>query len=657
MESIKSFLRRIDPFGVPFSFKFKSKENYTSSTGGLFLLLFMGLALILFVYYFIPFYHRKNITAVYYTLIVPYADRISFTESKSTFAFGFNCGTGSDGTTADQLLKIDFKYNYLKIDENNYKKKITTLGSHFCTKQDFYNQFNETFDDNKIYNYQCIDDPSFTIEGIWISEIFSYFEIEVNARNKSETLLDKINNYLLENDCKLQIFYSDNTIDIADYKNPIKSYIEASFIQLNPTLSMRRNMFFMNQYLYDDDFLVSIFHDENEVSKKRTLFSRNEDYVLFQGLKRNRNYTDYLNFAKVFLRADTRKTEIKRKYQKITEFYADSSSLLITIFNTLIIMFGFLNKFWGEQYLYNKLFFFQDLNLNINNKEDKIKQLIFITDLNKKFNLKVSQKSYIDEKNEKVNNLIKNFRNEKVEVSILKNDKNTSKNLNNLSDELSQSEQNIRDFDFNSYNKKIYNIYQDKLCKEEYKDNYNKSKNNLININTQSINNFLLNVNTNKKIYNFTTTNKNAIKIDKEFVNIEYKYYLSDYIKAIFSKCKCYESKSLKIKNALTEKANMFLYNKLDICLYIRNMILFDIMKDVLLDSETKNIANFLVHPIISLSNNEENELSSIYNKYDKSDFYKFYHEIIQLSNKNEKTKEEIRLMSFLNKHLKKLHI
>ncbi len=123
MESIKSFLRRIDPFGVPFSFKFKSKENYTSSTGGLFLLLFIGLALILFVYYFIPFYHRKNITAVYYTLIVPYADRISFTECKSTFAFGFNCGTGSDGTTADQLLKIDFKYNYLKIDENNYKKK------------------------------------------------------------------------------------------------------------------------------------------------------------------------------------------------------------------------------------------------------------------------------------------------------------------------------------------------------------------------------------------------------------------------------------------------------------------------------------------------------------------------------------------------------
>ena len=87
-------------------------------------------------------------------------------------------------------------------------------------------------------------------------------------------------------------------------------------------------------------------------------------------------------------------------------------------------------------------------------------------------------------------------------------------------------------------------------------------------------------------------------------------------------------------------------------------MLLFDIMKDILLDSETKkNIANFLVHPIISLSINEENDLPLIHNKYNESDFYKFYNEIIRLSNKKEKTKEEIRLMSLSNKHLKKLYI
>ena len=651
MDSIRIFLRKIDPFGVPFSFKYKLKQNFTTSTGGLFLMLFICLTLIVAVYYFLPFYHRENMTAVYYTLILPVAERINFAESKSSLAFGFNCWTGNDGTTADQLLKLDFQYHYWRYVDKEYKRKISTLGSHFCTEQDFYNQFNETFNSSQIYKYQCFDEPSTTIEGIWTSEVFSYIQIEVNAINESQALLDKIDNYLLENDCKLQIYYSDNTVDIVDYKNPIKSYVEASFIQLNPTLSIRRNLFFMNQYLYDDDFLISVFHDENEVSKKKTLFSKSEEYSLFQGLKRQKNYTDYLNFAKVYLRADTKKTEIKRKYQKIAEFYADASSLLLTIFNVLTIMFGFLNKFWGEQYLYNKLFFFQDLDINICNKEEKIKRLIYITDLNKNNNLKTSQNTTLNEKNEKVNNIIKNFRNEKVKISTLKNGRHT----------LSQKEQSIGSFDSNNYNnEKFSNSYQEKTFREEYKEYNTSSKNNLnnININTKNINNFLVesNVNTKHNIYNLTT-NENIIKTDEEFVKIKYKYNLSDYIKTIFNKCKCYDSKELKLKNALTEKANSLLYNKLDITLYMRNMILFDIMKDILIDSETKDIANFLVHPIISLSNNEETELPSMHDKYDKLEFYKFYDEIIQLSNKEEKTKEEIRLMELSNKQLKKLYI
>ena len=641
MESIKSFLRKIDPFGVSFSFKYKSKQNYTTSTGGLFLLIFIVLTLIAFVYYFIPFYQRKNITTVYYTLIMPNAERISFAESKTAMAFGFNCWTGNDGTTADQLLNVDFLYHHWKLENNEYKRTITTLGSHFCTKEDFYNQFNETFEGSKIYNYQCFDDPSTTIEGIWTSDIFSYIQIEVNAKNESQELLDKIDNYLLENDCKLQIYYSDNTVDVENYKDPIKSYVEASFIQLNPTLSIRRNIYFMNQYLYDDDFLVSVFHDENEVSIKRTLFSRTEEYSLFQGLQRQENSTDYLNFAKVYLRADTKKTEIKRKYQKIAEFYADASSLLLTIFNVLLIMFGYLNKFWGELNLYNKLFFFQDLNLNISNKEDKLKKLILATNLNKNINLNSSTNTIIDEKNGKIDDsTIKNFRNEKVKESP-------------------QNEQNKGHFDFNCYNNnKLTNSYQEKENKAEYKENNFNSNNNInnININNKSINNFLAESNLTSE-NNITTSNENIIKTVKEPDKIEYEYHLLDFIKKVFCKCNCCKSKQLKIRDALTEKANLLLYNKLDIALYIRNMIYFDIMKDILLNSETKDIANFLVHPIISLSNDEKNELPSLHNKYTESDFDKFYQAIIQLSNKEEKTNEEIRLISLTNNHLKKIDI
>ena len=670
MESIKSFLRKIDPFGVQFSFKYKSKNYYTSSKGGLFLLIFFVAALIVFVYYFIPFYRRKNITAVYYTLILPHAERINFAESKSTLSFGFNCWTGKDGTTADQLLKVDFKYIHWKLEEDNYKRTITILGSHSCTKEDFFNQFNETFDASKIYQYQCFDEPWTTIEGIWTSDIFSYYQIEVNAKNNSQELLDKIDNYLLENDCKLQIYYSDNTIDIFDYKNPIKSYVEASFIQLNPTLSIRRNIFFMNQYLYDDDFLVSVFHDENEVNKKRTLFSRFEEYSLFQGLKRQRNYTDYLNFAKVFIRSDTKKTEIKRKYQKIAEFYADASSLLITLFNVLIVMFSFLNKFWGEQHLYEQLFFFQDLNLNICNKEAKIKELIFATELNKNINLKSSSNTTIDEniiKNENIDgenindNTIRKFRNSQIKLSNLDNRKHTSKNLNYLLDKLPQ-EQSIGDLDYNNKTEKNFNSCQEKPSKEEYKEYNSNSKKEFNNVNKNNINmksndNFFFETNrTTKNIYNLETVS-NSIKTDEENVKIKYNYNLSDFIKSIFSKCNCYNSKDSKIKNSLMKKANALLYNKLDIAVYVRNMIVFDVMKDLILEPKTKDIVNFLVRPVISLTPNEDEEVHLFHKNYDESDFDKFYQEIIELSNKDKITEEENRLISLSNKHLKELYI
>ena len=81
------------------------------------------------------------------------------------------------------------------------------------------------------------------------------------------------------------MYYTDNTVDINDYENPIKSYIEANFIQLNPTLSIRRNVYFMNQYLYDDDYLMWVFGDDAD-AKIKTLYSRYEEYSLYQGIER-----------------------------------------------------------------------------------------------------------------------------------------------------------------------------------------------------------------------------------------------------------------------------------------------------------------------------------------------------------------------------------
>ena len=381
MKSIKKLLRKVDVFGVPYNFKYESHEKYTTALGGLVVLLFFWVALFFGIYYFIPFYNRKNYTTVYFTLTMPQTEQVSFVQSETAFAIGLNCWTASDGTVGDDLFRVEHKFIYYKL-EDEYKKNINILGTHKCTKADFYNKYDETFDGSYIYNYQCLNDNSQIIEGIFTSPIFAYYEFDVYAKNESQELLDKIALYLTENDCKLQMYYSDNTVDITDYENPIKSYVEASFIQLNPTLSIRRNYYFMNQHLYDDDLLFSVFGDDDKAKYVKTIFSRYEEYSLFQGINRKNSSSDYLNYAKVFIRADNKKADVKRRYQKATEFYADASALLIAVYEVLFIIFNYFNNFWAEQDLSKKIFFFKDLeenSLKINKRQAQIKELLEIT--------------------------------------------------------------------------------------------------------------------------------------------------------------------------------------------------------------------------------------------------------------------------------------
>ena len=642
MEFITSKLRKIDIFGVPYSFKYKSEENYTSSIGGLVFLLFAILCLVFGIYYFIPFYNRKNFTAVYYALTTPQADEINFSESKTAMAFGLHCWTANDGTTADQLFKVDFKYIYWKYEDNDYKRTISILGSHPCTKKDFYNEFDETFDMSEIYDYQCLDDPSITIEGIWISEIFSYFQFEVNAKNESQELLDKIDNYLLENDCKFQVYFSDNSVDIEDYENPIKSSVEAIFIQINPTLSIRRNLYFMNQYLYDDDHWLWVFTDDNEVRVKKTLFSRFEEYSLFQGLKRQKNYTDYLNFVKLYIRADTKKTEIKRNYEKINEFFAEEFSLLIILYEVLYIIFQRLNSFWSEQSLSKNIFFFQDFDhkLNIQNKTEKIKELLQATDP-KKIKFKSPFNNSLNEKKE--NNI-----NSEMISNKIKQGNYTSKNLQIFNNIKTQVEENNGEIPLN--HQKISSSFKIKEYNSDilYNVNFNKkNKNSDSSMSNQSTVNNL-----------FTSNNKDKETTfeEKEDKKIEYEYHLHDKLRSII--CKCCLSKELKIKNDLNEKAMDILDNKLDIVTFIRNMIIIDIINEILFEKKTEYIINFLARPIISLKvNDEEEEFSSFYNKYKEADFENFYNEVIQLSNKTNLKKKEAKLISICYRHLKQINL
>ena len=630
MESINEFIRSLDCFGVSYSFKYKSKEKYTTSLGGIITLLFIALCLATGIYNFIPFYNKKNFTTIYYILKLAETEQVFFDKSKMAFSIGLNCWTGYDGTKAESLLDVQYKYIYWDVQGGEYVRKIEVMQTHRCTYADFYNDFNKSFDDSKVDSYQCLNDLSRSIEGIFASPVFSYYEFNVNAKNDSKELLDKIEKYLIENDCKLQIFYIDKTIDIDDYKDPIKSYLESDFIQLNPTLSTRRNMYFMNQHLYDEDSYNFVFNNQNnDESQLSSIYSRYEEYSLYQGLNRTNTSSDYLNWVKLFFRADTRKTDVKRKYQNLMEFYADASCLLMGFYEILIVIINFINNFYAEVSLSKKIFFFKELthnNLNINKYPKRINDLILKTDPNEK-HLKLHNNFFPRKNNNLPSNVYPNNSNN------LQNEKNSRR---------SNSKSSISNVEILSINK--FDIKSDSNDRSVDKLKSHKLQTDNISF-KQGENNFY-------QQNEIKVVNKNnEISPLEEYENIKYDFNIFEVF--ISSFCKHCLAKNFGIKNNINEKAVNILNNNLDVVLFVKNQMLFNILYETLIEDQIKSIVNFLCRPIISINDDKtKNNLPQYYHKYQEDDFNKFSQEIVQLVQKPRKKMKEKKLLLLSNKHL-----
>ena len=65
---------------------------------------------------------------------------------------------------------------------------------------------------------------------------------------------------------------------------------------------------------------------------------------LYMGLERNKTRPhNYDKYAKLYMRADLKKTIINRKYQKLTEFYADASSILLSLYKVIYLTLYFID--------------------------------------------------------------------------------------------------------------------------------------------------------------------------------------------------------------------------------------------------------------------------------------------------------------------------
>ena len=640
MKDIKKFLKKLDLFGVNLNFKYQANDTYTTSLGGLFILLFGGVALGFGVYYFIPFIKRKNLNIIYYTMNIPSTEQIRFKESKAAFTIGFQCDE-KNGINAEDLFNLESRFViYTKDIHGKSNKKKETLTWHYCKYEDFYNNHNDSIDYLNLNTYQCLDDYDRTVEGIFSDQIFSYYEFAVTNKYKTEENHHKITDYLSENDCKLNIYYTDITIDLTNYKEPIKPFLDSIFIQLNPTLDIKRNVFFMNQYLFDDDFMFAVFSGDEKPKQIETLFSRYEEYALYMGLGYNPNNLEY---AKVFIRADTKKTTIKRTYQKLTEFYADASSLLIALYEVLIIIFTYLNNFYAEQSVTKKLFFFKEIGLKPFSTTKNYAKLLEINSLIGTDDMKNLETINIDFN---IDKKIKTATHAKIKKRIFfQRSKSITSSSNKELDEKINAEKFIND----NVRNKI------KLLTIDNFDNFNNYD--VINKRSQCLNSVSklesYQIKSRRKLSLIESDSDNTktqtLKINQP--PIQYSFNVFEIFLITFCS-KCVKGK-LKLKNELNNKANDYLYSKLDIHVYLRNMYLFDIINQTIINGNKKNIINLLSRPLISINKKEKKEEEIFYKEYEENNCDKFYEGIKELAKKQNKQKKEEKLLKLANKYIK----
>ena len=663
MEKISELIKALDIYGIAYSFRYKNKERYQTLTGGIVVILFFILVIVLGIYYFIPFANRKNYTIVYYTMNLASTEEVNLFQSESNFAIGLVCEDNkNEKYSVDDLLDLKAQYIlYVKSSNGSFHKVRKNHKIHQCNYDDFYNKYNSEFNFLGLSKYKCLEDKQDTIQGIFTDQVFSYFEFTVAAKNDS--VMKEIDRFLSANDCKLQIIYTDIIIDLDNYKEPISQYLNNIFIQLDPTVFIKRAMYFMNQYFTYDDYLMFVFGDENDNHEVKTLYSRYEEYYLYMGFNRNEvkpNY-NYPNYARLYLRADLKKTIIKRRYQKFMEFYADASSLLVALYEVLYFIFNFFNYFYAYHSLSQNIFFFKDVkdenHFNIFSKKRQIQEIIsLIESQNKNNDSEIFKEDNKNSSNKNSSN--KNSKESNVEirqVQIYNNKNYQANNMNFSNAKINEEDEKTRDkiMNIKGFKVKTRNEYKGNIIGSEEKLNKKKiyeikqKSNNISNKYDEEIE--YTNYSNIEKSSSFSSESNHRKR--EKILKVENSFNIFEIIiTQIFKCCMC---KRITIKNRINENANKLLNKKLDIITYVRNMILFDIMQKTLLDNDRNDIINLICRPVISLKNLKKNENNYFYKSYRKQDFEKFSNNIQELMQKSKKDIRENKLISISKEYLK----
>ena len=457
LKKFRGFLRSFDIFGDPFTFLYKDEDGQSTPFGGFIFIIFATLTALYLIYNFIPFLHEENFSLQYYTMNLEDTEDIKLAEEP--IAFGFGLTVNNTNANLSDLFKFRVEFR-----KNNAPRK--TININHCELSDFHNLHDKYLNKVNIEDYYCISHEDLSNnypEGIWTGTNFSYYMISLESKYlNNETHNQLINDYLVVSDCKLQFYYSDLTIDVDDYRNPISSVLNSMFLQLDPTIIQKRNILFMNYHLSDEDSFLHVLPG-GEKSSTKTGLSRIEDYAVYKGLNRvDKKTDDYNIYAKIYIRADNRKVEIYRYYQDFMDFYDETTAIFWTLYYFAILIIPSYDRKKAIHSISKKLFFFEGTKYINTEKMRKIKDIL-------KSNEVSNGNIEIKTKEDEIDENIIYTRNPKTMDVINKEPNKRSKNNNN-----SERKKDEIVIDYSNYNILEIIASYDIFCKtEKFKNKLN----------------------------------------------------------------------------------------------------------------------------------------------------------------------------------------
>lgn len=586
---IKKVLKSFDYFGVQFNFHYKSREKYHSATGGVIFLGFVILTITYISINMVSFLQRENFSIIYYTTRLSKTDEISFFNYSTNYAFGLTCGSISDPETIEKMFKVSINHITRATHGGVTKKTSKQMTIRHCEYGDFFNEFNETFDDIGFSNLYCINETDSSVQGIYSDDIFKYFEISISSNEDTKENYDLLNEVLQNNECDFNIYFVDVAVDLYDYKNPIKRFMNTNFLALKADEYIKMNLDFLTQKF--DSYENYLF--DTHSSKYYIGFDTFERYSIYKGTNRfEEKPYDYNMYSKIYLRSALQRNIIQRKYMKLTEFAADMSSILSQILLFLFVSVSFINRFYSNQSVMKKIFQFKD---GKNKNNFKIKN-----EFKKHWENFDILHPYDNSENQTNDFLLKETsKGISLHTNYTVNTNNKGKDHTPRCEELQES--NVKRIQIISsstrgchYSLKSKNLPRMSIIKKQL-----------------------------APTRRLTILKKGPITLKYSIIELLFVFI-----------CPCCAWEKLRLKNILLAKARKKLYYQMDILTYLKNMQLLELLNYILLNSQETAILKVLAKPSISLVN--------------RIDIYEQIHQRCNVDLNEEEMKEFISSMKYL---------